>query len=904
MEEKVARIPIKGIMRNASIAQIEDGGCDEIINLRFKEGSWRPISGKTQVATLPYYSNAKYYKHNVDYTYDVYLIYKPGTPNNTIVSYINGVESSALVTFVAASETFVSFSHIDNYLIVWTNINKYILFWDTDAYTVLPNLPNIEMFVGQDSQRIPIMAPYSSYAEALATYLEQMSNYKTLSGLYEGIVIIMAAFKLFDGTYVKHSQPYYLLLGNIDTHQLPVYLERSAGFYRILGGYGMTILGVPVGCPTVQFKFTNTDITNLASYKGLVQSIDVFCSYPKSIYDVPTSDPSEGADGAYPFLATNDEFANDTILNYYLIKSFHIDNVDNTTETTITLPNPTDFQAETTLAVDNYSNHKIICNRNTNYNSRQHLGDITTVLGNGHNPFANGVTDDYLQKYCDDLHDLSYEEKGTTLLKMISYLRTDSGDKIVSQDITVSYYDATPGVSQKVILKPFVSYPDIRCYKIEIYVRDTSPPYAYSRWINFEINPHKIHNYSYKYTEYYGGDSTHVHSIFKSPYYDKPVYGTDYAGYSYTPEELAAMVLPTADIYMSEPNRLQLSAINNPLYLPSINSYKVGNVDDVIYGIAPSVAPVSENQFGQYPVFVFTKGAIYAMMVGENDVVYSSIIPVTNEIFNSSSQFLPVRNGVVYTCPRGLKYIEGRTVLDIDNFIREYADRSLVLDTAFSNILNAPPTGNTVTLLNDSISNLPFLTYLSAAKLAFDNKENELILSYPTMDGTGYLYPYNYVYNFLANAWHKTSNAYSDFISAFPGSLGLTKDGSSYDIYDMSSESASGSIDAIIVTRPVKLNGSGFKKLTGGFVRCDLVGRTSPVRDHAFYVYGSVDGKVWKYISGKKITNTEGVFDIGINKHNISCRYYIFVIAGHLYYRNNISYIDAQYADIANNKLR
>jgi len=45
-QEKTVTTNIKGIERNANDINIGDGSCDEIINMRFRDGAWRPVGNK------------------------------------------------------------------------------------------------------------------------------------------------------------------------------------------------------------------------------------------------------------------------------------------------------------------------------------------------------------------------------------------------------------------------------------------------------------------------------------------------------------------------------------------------------------------------------------------------------------------------------------------------------------------------------------------------------------------------------------------------------------------------------------------------------------------------------------------------------------------------------------------
>lgn len=62
-------INLKGIERNANDINAIDGACDEIINLRFKDGSWRPLGSKVEVNNFTpiegYESFTNIYRHNI-----------------------------------------------------------------------------------------------------------------------------------------------------------------------------------------------------------------------------------------------------------------------------------------------------------------------------------------------------------------------------------------------------------------------------------------------------------------------------------------------------------------------------------------------------------------------------------------------------------------------------------------------------------------------------------------------------------------------------------------------------------------------------------------------------------------------------------------------------------------------
>ena len=69
-------IDIKGIERNANDINVIDGTSDEIINLRFKDGAWRPVGEKTITSLhLPNLSNTStIYHHPVNSENIIYSV--------------------------------------------------------------------------------------------------------------------------------------------------------------------------------------------------------------------------------------------------------------------------------------------------------------------------------------------------------------------------------------------------------------------------------------------------------------------------------------------------------------------------------------------------------------------------------------------------------------------------------------------------------------------------------------------------------------------------------------------------------------------------------------------------------------------------------------------------------------
>nr|BDD48090.1 hypothetical protein 6 [Balneolaceae bacterium] len=78
-------------------------------------------------------------------------------------------------------------------------------------------------------------------------------------------------------------------------------------------------------------------------------------------------------------------------------------------------------------------------------------------------------------------------------------------------------------------------------------------------------------------------------------------------------------------------NRIVASEIDSPVYFRADRTYYVGSSGQAIVALAVNALPVSEGQYGQYPLFVFKEHEIWAMEQGTNpEVLFERISPISN----------------------------------------------------------------------------------------------------------------------------------------------------------------------------------------------------------------------------------------------------------------------------------
>lgn len=106
-------------------------------------------------------------------------------------------------------------------------------------------------------------------------------------------------------------------------------------------------------------------------------------------------------------------------------------------------------------------------------------------------------------------------------------------------------------------------------------------------------------------------------------------------------------------------NKLYVTQANNPFNFTIDGIVTVGTGS--IIGIVPSNTALSQGQFGQFPLYVFSTDGIWTLEVGGNGL-YSSVHPVSRDVCNNPKSITQIDNAIIFTTERGLKLLQGSEV--------------------------------------------------------------------------------------------------------------------------------------------------------------------------------------------------------------------------------------------------
>lgn len=265
------------------------------------------------------------------------------------------------------------------------------------------------------------------------------------------------------------------------------------------------------------------------------------------------------------------------------------------------------------------------------------------------------------------------------------------------------------------------------------------------------------------------------------------------------------------------------SVVNNPFVFQASGDNTVGTGS--ILGIAANTEPISQGQFGQYPLIVFTTEGIYGLSVN-SEGLYSASYPISREVCNNPASITPTGNVVYFTSDKGLMAVSGGTVRCV----------SPQLSGA-----NSPYSDATVS----------FLTFVRNAFLAYDYRDSLLFIYNVSYD-------YAYVYNLLDGTFATISlgsKRMQRAVSNYPDTL---LQDSNNNVYSFSkipvAQADTQTYSGTFTTRPLKLGSSIQLKTIHQIVHLfNSAGGTLKLTVwasndcHSWNKLYSLHGKPWKY---------------------------------------------------------
>lgn len=853
MKERTVISYNKGISNTPSDLICDDGTLAECVNMEVKDNELIPVQMPIKLSVAMNDGELLLKIHNIPNSDEKNYVYSKKNDNKTYIEIfhiINGYRIDYNLGKEIVVEDVNSVETIGNTVIVYDKNNVHYLLYTNGTYKYLGNeLPKVNISFNltgtfdiddDESHKSTYNVKdspdeyYRIQREAIQAGANKLIEEKGFSqGKFVFPFFVRYALRLANGEHVCHSAP---VLMRPCMRYAPYYTTKSITEENddITEIYAF-------GSYFANLQYRINDIGALNDWKDVVAGVDIFISKQIYSYDQSYSDISYSTSGDYYIygaITKVDNFTTDwastaspgqshtrtelrsiykynnqpyrevfsslrpiseekfitnlvesssILYKYYSIPSASIANSNSYTTIDPSngdVSNLSTIEQNDRLADDYMTNDKLIPLYTSVYNGRMNIANIKRLF------FAGFKSESMLQPLDESV---SIASTYTTYV----YIRGINGDVVVKSE----------GVKPHVMYGGFFFYPDTDAYKMVI-----------------------VDNKGYKVT---------------IPLIEHPGLNGAYALVDNLSFSNGGSVTESEEPYEYMHNKLYTSDVNNPFYFPLAGINTVGS--DKILGLSAMTRPISQGQFGQYPLVAFCSDGNYALKVDANGY-YSGVSPIQEDVVIGDSKITSLEDSIVIVTQRGLMLTTGGVI----NKLASQMDGSSFDSTTLEGI--ASWNEDFKSMLEYSASRENFISYLYESKIAYDYSLNRLFIYNPEKT-------YSYIYNFDNHSVTKvvfeggvrSINSVLDY----PDTIIQNSDGSLYSLYqkeDISSKTEHQK--GLIITRALKF--SALMELKSifriknihsaysvdSYVKCNIYGSNDNVN---YYLATSRFGKPYKF---------------------------------------------------------
>ena len=369
------------------------------------------------------------------------------------------------------------------------------------------------------------------------------------------------------------------------------------------------------------------------------------------------------------------------------------------------------------------------------------------------------------------------------------YVRTESGETltVIGRNVlagqTFTYPTETVGENPATTYYGhpygFLYYPDPRCYQCDIYYGSASAPAAV---------------YHVPMKEHPGLNGAYALCDLLSPVSSLGALDSSVTAYPSSENKT-----------FTENNILQMSEALNPFQMLLTNRQ---TFTDPILAVATTTKALSTGQFGQFPLYVFTKGGIWAVPVTDTGSM-ASAVPLSRDVALSSESVTPIDQAIVFVTSRGIMLLTGSDITDLSP---EMDGRHYALEDGVDGLLTDTEWEKYVGILADTA---PFMTFMKDARAVYDYAGRRLVFF---NDKSATMLSYQYVYKMDTQTWHKmsllqTNLGFANVLNGYPEALICSRNASGiYRVcdlsvrYNASADPAQNTLSQVLITRPIDFN--------------------------------------------------------------------------------------------------
>jgi hypothetical protein len=322
-------------------------------------------------------------------------------------------------------------------------------------------------------------------------------------------------------------------------------------------------------------------------------------------------------------------------------------------------------------------------------------------------------------------------------------------------------------------------------------------------------------------------------------------------------------------------NQIRTSEVDNPFVFSEERTTDIPTEE--IYAVSTAAKPLSEGQFGQFPLYAFTSDGVWAMQTMD-DGTYVARQPISQDVCTNPEAITQLDTSVIFPTQRGLMMLSGANAECISDAI----------DTPYPfNVHELPHYGDLAMELgwgDDEYEIKPFMEFAQEAKAIYNYAAQQIIYYNPNQD-------YAYVFDLGSRTWGMMQSDIAYNINAYPLAMAVTNDNELVEFVKPDKDSKYN--EQRLLTRPIKLGGPDVLKTIDTII---ARGRFSK-GEVKLVLYGSRDLENWRIIKTSKTHRITGIA-------GTPYKYFRILIIANMDGDSNMTSLSVDFMPRYNNKLR
>ena len=189
-------------------------------------------------------------------------------------------------------------------------------------------------------------------------------------------------------------------------------------------------------------------------------------------------------------------------------------------------------------------------------------------------------------------------------------------------------------------------------------------------------------------------------------------------------------------------NKIYMSDIDSPFTFPVGRRY---TFSAEVVGVAIATTALSQGQFGQFPLYVFTEDGIWAMETAADGSFVTSK-PLLRDVCVNPDSITSIDNAVVFVTAKSVLLLLGSQVMDISPYM---SGRHYVINRQAEGLISGSDYASLIPAITDDT---PFMAFMRKASIAYDYPGKRLICIAADED-------YQYICKLDTQTWHKSKHS-------------------------------------------------------------------------------------------------------------------------------------------------